>query len=107
MFIPKIKNIPKRKNEIKVNIDWGASIRSCKECEKSNIGNIIFDYFKPGLPNYLIKYQNGICYINESVLMLIIRMANPYQQDRKIELVSREEFIKILRGEGDKKCNEQ
>ena len=39
--------------------------------------------------------------------MSIIRMVNPLQKDRKIQVVSHKDFIKILRGDEVESCKEQ
>ncbi|AEY65423.1 hypothetical protein [Clostridium sp. BNL1100] len=92
-----------------IDIKFGASIKSCKECKENSVGRIIFEYFKPtyGLSNVFIKYKDGICYINDQILMSFIRMANPLQPDRKIQIVSDKEFRELCTGKDGNKCNEQ
>lgn len=84
-------------------IEMGVSINSCNDCHKNNIGTAIFEHFVPksGELNRFIKYKDGNCYINEQVLMSIIRMVNPHQKDRKIMVVSHDEFKELLMGKGE------
>ncbi len=90
-------------NDIKV----GVNIESCSNCQRNKIGTAIYDLFTPKdfTPNLFITYKNGICYINEQILMSVIRMANPKQPDRKIQVISNEEFMNLRKG--TKLCNEQ
>lgn len=85
----------------KSDISMGINIKNCAECEKNNIGMKMYELFEPKFekPNFFIKYKDGICYLNEQILMSIIRMANPYQQERKIKVVSRDEFKKLFEKE--------
>lgn len=87
------------KKGIAVKLSAGLDMTMCRDCNKHKIGTKIFEYFEPsmGKPGGLITYKDGICYINEQVLMSLIRMANPYQKDRKIQVVSAEEFMNLRR----------
>lgn len=85
-----------KETEIKLGFD----INSCKQCSKNKIGTKIYEYFDPQKPNLFITYRDGICYLNEQVLMSIIKMVNPHQEDRKIKLVSKDEFKEVVIGKG-------
>ena len=78
----------------------GIKITSCNECSKNNIGTKIYELFAPTFArvNYFIRYKDGKCYINEQVLMSLIRMANPHKKDREIIVVSQEEFMNLRIG---------
>lgn len=87
-----------------ITVNAGIDMASCKDCNKNRIGTKIFEYFtpEPGKASAFIAYRDGMCYINEQIMMSLIRMANPHQKDRKIKVVSAEEFLEIrLRKKGE------
>lgn len=92
-----------------------AGILRCKDCIKKQIelssvktskeiGVRIYEEFSP-LSNSWIYYKDGVCYMNEQVLMSIIRMVNPHQPDRPIKVLPREEFKNLKLGGNP--CKEQ
>jgi hypothetical protein len=91
------------------NISIGFSVSMCKDCNKQKIGTKIYEYFEPSMDGMdpMIIYRDGICYINEQTLMSVIRMVNPHQKDRKIQVVSQEEFRERKARRVVETCKEQ
>ncbi len=73
-----------KKPEMKLNID----------IESVALGTVIKNYFNWGSYG-LLKYdkESETILLNEGMLMTIIKMVNPAQKDRKLKILSQEDWL--------------
>lgn len=76
------------------NIDLGIVVHECKHCDKYMLGVKVMNLFDWESLSKIIGYDKSTSeiIINEEGLMWIIRTMNPHQSDRRIRLISQEEF---------------
>lgn len=80
-----------------INIKYGKEEVQCEHCQEYKIGMDIARSFRWPSPSgfdWTISYDRETkeILVNEHALMRIIQMVNPAQQQRKLRLVSQDEF---------------
>lgn len=86
----------RHKKGLKPLVDLGFNIISCKECHKFNVGVEIYNMFDWSNSVKAIGYdkETDEILLAEEQIMRIIQMVNPFQQPRKIKLVSQDDLLK-------------
>lgn len=71
-------------------IEVGVSITPCKECEKNSVGAILYNmlsWIRPATAAIAFDRKSKEIIVDKRLLMQMIQLVNPYQEEREIKLV--------------------
>lgn len=73
------------------NSKMGVDVVQCRKCVRRAEGTLLADLFDMGgvLPMYHYAQERGVLQINEDLLLYAVRLVNPLQQERPLELARR------------------
>lgn len=73
------------------NSKMGVDVVQCRKCVRRAEGILLADLFDMGgmLPMYHYDQERGVLQINEDLLLYAVRLVNPLQQERPLELACR------------------
>lgn len=71
----------------------GLDVVQCRKCVRRAEGILLADLFDMGsiTPMYHYDRERGVLQINEDLLLYAVRLINPLQQERPLELARRTE----------------
>lgn len=69
----------------------GVDVVQCRKCVRRAEGVLLADLFDMGslMPMYHYDRERGVLQINEDLLLYAVRLVNPLQQERPLELARR------------------
>lgn len=69
----------------------GVDVVQCRKCVRRAEGVLLSDLFDMGslMPMYHYDRERGVLQINEDLLLYAVRLVNPLQQERPLELARR------------------
>ena len=69
----------------------GLDVVQCRKCVRRAEGVLLADLFDMGsiTPMYRYDRERGVLQINEDLLLYAVRLVNPLQQERPLELARR------------------
>ena len=69
----------------------GLDVVQCRKCVRRAEGTLLADLFDMGsiTPMYHYDRERGVLQINEDLLLYAVRLVNPLQQERPLELARR------------------
>lgn len=75
------------------NSKMGVDVVQCRKCVRRAEGILLADLFDMGMPQPMYHYdrERGVLQINEDLLLYAVRLINPLQQERPLELARRTE----------------
>lgn len=73
------------------NSKMGVDVVQCRKCVRRAEGVLLADLFDMGsiTPMYRYDRERGVLQINEDLLLYAVRLVNPLQQERPLELARR------------------
>ena len=74
------------------NSKMGVDVVRCRKCVRRAEGTLLADLFDMGslMPMYHYDRERGVLQINEDLLLYAVRLVNPLQQERPLELARRD-----------------